>query len=66
MRTSSKAEQQQKKNQRNNRKLIGNLKIVKIVIQGLLKAENLMNGRNFRDRCDDIDFGVSSTTAAKN
>lgn len=46
MRTSSKAEKQQKKF-KNNRKFIGN---VKIVIQGTLKTENIMNGRNFRDQ----------------
>ena len=46
MRTSSKAEKQQKKF-KNNRKFIGN---VKIVIQGTLKTENIMKGRNFCDQ----------------
>ena len=55
------------KNLKNNRKFIGN---VKIVIQGSLKTENIMKGRNFRDQfCPVviilIDFGGNSTTAGK-
>ena len=36
-----------KNNLKNNRKFIGN---VKIVIQGSLKTESLVKGRNFRDQ----------------